>query len=434
MSNRPRGPRQQQPYQNYHHKQSRQRQSDYRDRDEYYSNSRNYNSGPPKGPRNFQQPPKRPSNFPTGPSNKRRRDDSYSSRSSYIPKAPPEEDQLEQRQIYSITSKSTSFEKIKQVGQGTYGKVYKASNTITKEIVAMKMLKLENEREGFPITAIREIKLLQSFDHPNIVSLLELMIEKNYIYMVFDYLEHDLTGLLSQVELNNGHRKNLFHQLLEGLNYLHKKRIIHRDIKGSNILIDSKGKLKIADFGLARTIQIGEVHDFTNRVITLWYRPPELLLGATNYSTDVDIWGIGCLLLELYTKIAVFRGMDEISQLQSIFNLVGTPTTETWPQIASLPWYEMLKPKINITSKLKTKFKDILGVDAFELAENLLQLNPEKRYSAEEALAHVYFKNDPQPQPLEFLADFKHEWHEFETKEKRREERKKLKELEDAAI
>lgn len=326
------------------------------------------------------------------------------------------------------------YARVQQVGEGTYGKVYKARNSVTNEFVALKKLRLESEREGFPITAMREIKLLQSFQHPNVVGLLEMMVETNQIFMIFDYMDHDLTGLLTHpdMKLEECHKKFIFKQLMEGLNYLHKKRVIHRDIKGSNILLDNCGVVKIADFGLARTmktIQNGELPDYTNRVITIWYRPPELLLGATDYGREVDIWGVGCLLVELYTRLAAFQGQDEVSQLQKIFNLMGTPTLEAWPTMDELPWFEMLKPKVNKASNFAKEFKPILSELSFDLAEKLLQLDPKKRLSAEEALEHPYFTTDPQPEPLYFLKDLKGEWHEFETKKRRRMERKRLQEI-----
>ncbi|KAG7663260.1 CTK1 [[Candida] subhashii] len=407
--------------------------SSYRKRrevDEYsqYRGGSGYSNGP--GPSTIRLPPKGPrriGNSTTGGGY-------YDERSSFIPE---KSKLLKQSQIYSIRiNKAPSiYQRIQQVGEGTYGKVYKAKHTQTNEYVAMKRLRLETEREGFPITAIREIKLLSSFDHENVVGLLEMMVEHNQIYMIFDYLDHDLTGLLSHpdLKLSECHRKFIFKQLIQGLNYLHKKRVIHRDIKGSNILIDNIGRLKIADFGLARTMKIlntGESPDYTNRVITIWYRPPELLLGATDYGREVDIWGVGCLLIELYCKNAIFQGYDEVNQLFKIFSIMGTPTLKSWPEIEKLPWFEMLKPKINVVNKFKSKYESLMTRSSFDLAEKLLELNPKNRPTAEEALQHAYFKEDPQPEPLMFLKELKGEWHEFETKKQRRKERKRLQEEE----
>lgn len=343
---------------------------------------------------------------------------------------------LEPSQLYLVYCMRSSelYQRVQQVGEGTYGKVYKAKNELTGEHVALKKLRLESEREGFPITAIREIKLLQNFDHPNIVGLLEMSVEHNQIYMIFDYLDHDLTGLLTHPDLNltEGHRKTIFKQLMEGLSYLHSRRVIHRDIKGSNILLDSKGVLKIADFGLARTMKVlaeGDKPDYTNRVITIWYRPPELLLGSTDYGREVDIWGVGCLLIELYTKSATFQGTEEISQLQSIFEIMGTPTIENWPDIENMPWFEMLKPRVNIKSRFQSDFEPLMSKDGFDLALKLLELVPSKRLTAEQALQHPYFTADPKPEPLTFMETLEGEWHEFETKKRRREERKRLQSL-----
>ncbi|ODQ58698.1 hypothetical protein WICANDRAFT_21208, partial [Wickerhamomyces anomalus NRRL Y-366-8] len=326
---------------------------------------------------------------------------------------------------------STIYERVIQVGEGTYGKVYKAKNIITSEFVALKRLRMESEREGFPITAMREIRLLQSFDHPNIVKLLEIMVEQKQIYMIFDYADHDLTGILSNpdIKLSDANCKYFFKQLLEGINYLHSKKVIHRDIKGSNLLIDRRGVLKVADFGLARKMKKtkpSQSPDYTNRVITLWYRPPELLLGTTDYGREVDMWGIGCLLVEIFTKKAIFQAQDEIQQLHVIFEIMGTPSFEEWPKIDNLPWYELVKPKDFYNSTFKGLYGSVLSKQCFDLALQLLKYDPSKRITAKDALKHEYFKESPEPAALDDGA-LNGEWHEFEAKKKRRKEREERK-------
>ncbi|SCV00492.1 LAMI_0G05424g1_1 [Lachancea mirantina] len=324
---------------------------------------------------------------------------------------------------------SSVYERIQQVGEGTYGKVYKAKNTFTNELVALKRLRLEGEREGFPITSIREIKLLQSFDHPNVSTLSEIMVEsQKTVYMIFEYADNDLSGLLmnEQIELTAANCKHLFKSLIEGINYLHSNGILHRDIKGSNILIDNRGHLRITDFGLARKMK--EEPDYTNRVITLWYRPPELLLGTTKYGPEVDMWGCGCLLVELFQKTALFQGTNELEQLQAILALMGTPTLEQWPNLFEMPWFFMMIPQqsCQYPSIFEERVAPILPSRAcFDLARSLLLFNQAKRLNASDALKHPYFQEDPKPEPLD-LTGFTG-WHEFEAKRHRRKEREEQK-------
>jgi CTD kinase subunit alpha len=212
----------------------------------------------------------------------------------------------------SVSSRNELYRILNQVGEGTFGKVYKAQNTVTGSHVALKRIRMESERDGFPVTAMREIKLLQSLRHQNIVRLYEMMVSNGTyvvenlgpmthfdglvnVFMVFEYMDHDLTGVLSQTQFSftDAHLKSLCLQMLAGLAYLHHKGVIHRDIKGSNILINNRGELKLADFGLARFYYKRRRSDYTNRVITLWYRPPELLFGATIYGPEVDMWSAG---------------------------------------------------------------------------------------------------------------------------------------------
>lgn len=327
--------------------------------------------------------------------------------------------------------KLSIYERISQVGEGTYGKVYKAKNLRTNKLVALKKLRLENEKEGFPITSIREIKFLQSFNHENISCLKEIMCNSNNIFMIFDYSNNDLSGILLDKSLNLtiniNQCKHLFQQLLFGINYLHKNFILHRDIKGSNILIDNNGNLKITDFGLARKIN-DKKDDYTNRVITLWYRPPELLLGTTNYSYEVDIWSCGCILMELFNKTAIFQGTNEIDQLISIFKVFGTPNLKNWPNLINLPWFYLFFTKINenFIDKSNDTFKKVLPSDeCISLAKKLLNMNPLMRITAEEALQSKFFTEEPLPEPL--IIENIQGRHEFEVKQERKKLQKRRK-------
>eukprot|EP00854_Cymbomonas_tetramitiformis_P021700 gene21700-26101_t len=305
---------------------------------------------------------------------------------------------------------SQVYEKIEQIGEGTYGQVYTARERETNEIVALKKVRMDNEKEGFPITAIREIKILKSLSHKNVVRLKECVTSKAHesnqnkgsIYMVFEYMDHDLTGLQDRpgIKFSVPQIKCYMKQLLTGLHYCHKNNVLHRDIKGSNLLIDNKGILKLADFGLARPWTSENANALTNRVITLWYRPPELLLGAQKYGPEIDMWSVGCIFAEL---------------------LLGSPTEENWPGAEKLRFYHMFKPEKPLRRRLNEQFKNLPG-DALELIDKLLTLDPKNRLTAEQALLHDYFVNEPRPCEPGVLPQYEAS-HEFPMKKKRHAQR-----------
>lgn len=215
--------------------------------------------------------------------------------------------------------------------------------------------------------------------------------------MVLEYMNHDLTGILSrpEVKLSPANIKSLNYQMLSGLGYLHKRGILHRDMKGSNILLNGDGELKLADFGLARFYNKHKRMDYTNRVITLWYRSPELLMGETAYGPEVDMWSAGCIMLEIFTSKPAFQGNDEISQLEVIYGILGTPDETTWPGIKELPWYELVKPKDVVPSRFLQTFGNLnLSPGSVEVVEQLLKFDPEQRISAEDALQMAYFVSE----------------------------------------
>jgi len=177
-------------------------------------------------------------------------------------------------------------------------------------------------------------------------------------------------------------------QMLQGLLYCHQRRILHRDLKPQNLLIDQRGTLKLADFGLARAFCI-PIRQYTHEVITLWYRAPEILLGAQAYSIPVDIWSAGCIFAEMLAKRPLFPGDSEIDQLFRIFRYMGTPTEEIWHGCTSLPDY-----KHNFPNWKKQDLKNIINEAhpfAIDLLQKMLEYEPSQRISAKEALLHPYF-------------------------------------------
>ncbi|KAJ2966318.1 hypothetical protein NQ176_g10207 [Zarea fungicola] len=323
------------------------------------------------------------------------------------------------------------------IGSGTYGKVFKALNVYTKVQVALKRIRMEGERDGFPVTAVREVKLLQSLRHRNIVRLLEVMVEKNDCFMVFEYLSHDLTGLLNHpnFKLEPSQKKHLAQQLFDGLDYLHVRGVLHRDIKAANILVSSDGILKIADFGLARFYAKRHQLDYTNRVITIWYRSPELLLGETQYTAAVDIWSAACVMMEIFVKKPIFAGDGtELSQLDKIYNVLGTPSRQEWPGLVDMAWFELLRPTAKRKSMFAEMYMNELTPAAYELMQWMFRYDPAKRPTAGEVLAHAYFTTEePLPQQAKELANIGGDWHEFESKALRKENERREREARRAA-
>ncbi|CAF0869134.1 unnamed protein product [Brachionus calyciflorus] len=297
------------------------------------------------------------------------------------------------------------FEKLEIIGEGTYGKVFKARDIKTNELVALKSVKLENEKEGFPITAVREIKILRQLQHPNIVNMIEIVTDKQdalefrkdrgEFYLVFEYMDHDLFGLLDSglLDLNNDQIASFMKQLLEGLNYCHSKNFLHRDIKCSNILINNKGQIKLADFGLARYYNAEDKdRPYTNKVITLWYRAPELLLGEERYGPSIDIWSCGCILGELYVKKPIFQANSEINQLELISRTCGTPNPMVWPDVVNLPFYDTIQQKKIYKRRVRDEYS-FMPSQALDLLDQMLELDPSKRISADAALKSPFLIN-----------------------------------------
>ncbi|KAE8664609.1 Cyclin-dependent kinase G-2 [Hibiscus syriacus] len=307
------------------------------------------------------------------------------------------------------------FERLNKIDEGTYGVVYRARDKKTGEIVALKKVKMEKEREGFPLTSLREINFLLSFHHPSVVDVKEVVVGSSLdsIFMVMEYMEHDLKGLMETIKQPFGQSevKCLMLQLLEGVKYLHDNWVLHRDLKTSNLLLNNQGELKICDFGLARHYGI-PLKPYTHLVVTLWYRAPELLLGARQYSTAIDMWSLGCIMAELLSKEALFSGKTEFDQLDKIFRTLGTPNETIWPGFSKLPGvkvnfvkhqYNLLRKKFPATSFTGTP---VLSDAGFDLLNKLLTYDPEKRITAGDAVNHEWFREVPLPKTKAFMPTF----------------------------
>ncbi|CAM8892919.1 unnamed protein product [Rhodiola kirilowii] len=286
------------------------------------------------------------------------------------------------------------YEKVEKIGEGTYGVVYKVCDRVTNETNAVKKIRLEQEDEGVPSTAIREISLLKELQHGNIVRLQDVRHKEKRLYLVFEYMDLDLKKHMDSCpEFSKDHRviKMFLHQILCGIAYCHSHRILHRDLKPQNLLLDRRTNvLKLADFGLARAFGI-PIRTFTHEVVTLWYRAPEILLGSRHYSTPVDVWSVGCIFAEMVNQCPLFPGDSEIDELFKIFRVLGTPNEETWPGVNSLPDYKSAFPKWP-AKDLGTVVPN-LDPAGLDLLSKMLCYDPRKRVTARSALEHEYFKD-----------------------------------------
>ncbi|KAK4542560.1 hypothetical protein LTR36_006608 [Oleoguttula mirabilis] len=311
------------------------------------------------------------------------------------------------------------FDRLNHIEEGSYGFVSRAREEATGEIVAIKKLKLDPARDaGFPVTALREIQTLRAAKHRHIVDLREVVTgegeAKEDVYLVMEFLEHDLKTLQEEMEepFRPSEVKTLLLQLGSAVEFLHAHWILHRDLKTSNILLNNRGELKLADFGMARFVGADPAPaNLTQLVVTLWYRAPELLLGATDYDASIDMWSLGCIFGELLTKQPLLQGKNEVEQLSKIFTLCGIPTQTTWPAFKTLPNARTLRlPTTSSASTqgsiIRSKFSSTLTNAGVTLLNSLLSLNPANRPTAKAMLEHPYFREDPRPKPTAMFPTF----------------------------
>jgi len=297
------------------------------------------------------------------------------------------------------------YQNLGQIGQGTYGKIFKAKHRRSGRIVALKQFRTDTTATGIPATTVREIALLKEVHrHPAIVGLVDVLWQDTDIMVVFEHCTCDLSRYLKALQrqkksLSIGRVRRYLGQLLDGVAYCHSLRILHRDLKPQNLLIRrDSDELKIADFGLGRALNSPGHCSLSHEVVTLWYRPPEILLGQKDYGTAADIWSVGCILGEMLNSATpLFRGDSEICQIMHIFKTLGTPNHDDsarWPLIEehcqhfqrSFPkWKPMAMDRI-----CPRRDFDRIGQD---LMAKLLTLNPQQRISAKRALRHRWFRS-----------------------------------------
>lgn len=291
------------------------------------------------------------------------------------------------------------------MGEGTFAVVYRGHlRDDPNQLIAIKKIKVqENFKDGLNVDSIREIKYLQELSHPNLVSLIDVFSTKDQnINLVLEYFPcGTLEDVIRNTNIHYGAAdvKAWMGMLTRGVFFCHENFVLHRDIKPNNLLIAADGEVKLADFGLARSFA-DPFWNMTHQVITLWYRPPELLYGARHYSGAVDVWSIGMVFAELVLRVPFVAGESDLDQLSKICQAIGTPTEENWPGVSSLPNY------IHATDSGLAPVRDKAGYEAMfptagsigvDLLMSMLKLDPRKRCSAKQILQHNWWKTDPRP-------------------------------------
>lgn len=288
-----------------------------------------------------------------------------------------------------------NYIQLEKLGEGTYATVFKGRSRSTNEIVALKEIHLDAE-EGTPSTAIREISLMKELKHVNIVRLHDVIHTETKLVLIFEYCERDLKKYMDQQgdrgALDPATVRSFMYQLLKGTAFCHENQVLHRDLKPQNLLINRKGELKLGDFGLARAFGV-PVNTFSNEVVTLWYRAPDVLLGSRTYSTSIDVWSCGCIFAEMISGTPLFRGRDNADQLLHIMRVIGTPTDAQFQKMMRESPEIQIKPFPRYPKMPLQQVLPKASADAIDLLERLLKFDPAERISAGDALSHPYFTN-----------------------------------------
>ncbi|MDN6572550.1 MAG: cyclin-dependent kinase family protein [Staphylococcus equorum] len=295
------------------------------------------------------------------------------------------------------------YSKDRKVGEGTYAVVYLGNQISTKRKIAIKEIKTGLFKDGLDMSAIREVKYLQELRHPNVIELVDVFLTTNNLNLVLEFLPCDLEVLIKDTSIvfKPSDIKSWLLMTLRGIHHCHRNFILHRDLKPNNLLLAPDGELKIADFGLARSL--GNADELlTSNVVTRWYRAPELLFGARHYTVAVDIWSIGIIFAELMLRTPYLPGKDDTDQIDVTFRALGTPTEQIWPNVSNLPLYNALRvyPPPS-RQELRNRFSAATE-KALDLLILMTQLDPNRRCDLTQALLHEYFLEFPRAtEPLQ---------------------------------
>uniref|UniRef100_A0A915PL90 Protein kinase domain-containing protein n=1 Tax=Setaria digitata TaxID=48799 RepID=A0A915PL90_9BILA len=287
---------------------------------------------------------------------------------------------------------------INKIGEGEYGTVYKAIDRRTGNLVAIKKVQINSTFEsGIPSTSIREITLLKSLQHPNIVFLEDVIVDENQLHLVFEFVNMNLKACINNIPkgklMDRAEQKSYLCQILQAVNFCHQRCVLHRDLKPENLLLNYRGGLKLANFSLGRTVNTPQTYS-PEKSTTLFYKAPELLLGYTRYTKEADMWSIGCIAAEMATKRVLLPGCSDMDQIFRIFSMLSTPSEETWKEFADLPEYSEAFHNWNkdYLPKILLHFMD---ADGIKIVQQMIAYEPMKRISAKELLKNPYFASVP---------------------------------------